>query len=87
MAVVDIVMPKMGESIMDGRILKWFKQPGDKVDRDETLQGLIRPCRFLQGDISSRGQRSGFSCQKYCLQETAMTSLGRYELYKGLAIH
>ncbi|HMT11593.1 MAG TPA: E3 binding domain-containing protein, partial [Ignavibacteria bacterium] len=37
MAVVDIVMPKMGESIMDGRILKWFKQPGDKVERDETL--------------------------------------------------
>ncbi|HAX47715.1 MAG TPA: dihydrolipoamide acetyltransferase family protein [Ignavibacteria bacterium] len=37
MAVVDIVMPKMGESIMDGRILKWFKQPGDKIDRDETL--------------------------------------------------
>jgi 2-oxoglutarate dehydrogenase E2 component (dihydrolipoamide succinyltransferase) len=37
MALVDIVMPKMGESIMDGRILKWFKQPGDKIDRDETL--------------------------------------------------
>ncbi len=37
MAVVDIVMPKMGESIMDGRILKWYKQPGDKVERDETL--------------------------------------------------
>ena len=37
MAVVDIVMPKMGESIMDGRILKWYKQPGDKIDRDETL--------------------------------------------------
>jgi 2-oxoglutarate dehydrogenase E2 component (dihydrolipoamide succinyltransferase) len=37
MAVVDIVMPKMGESIMDGRILKWFKKPGDKIERDETL--------------------------------------------------
>ena len=37
MAVVDIIMPKMGESIMDGRILKWYKQPGDKIDRDETL--------------------------------------------------
>src|SRR3970040_1108257 len=35
--LVDIVMPKMGESIMDGRILKWYKQPGDKIDRDETL--------------------------------------------------
>jgi 2-oxoglutarate dehydrogenase E2 component (dihydrolipoamide succinyltransferase) len=37
MALVDVVMPKMGESIMDGRILKWFKQPGEKIDRDETL--------------------------------------------------
>src|SRR6476620_10959148 len=37
MAVVDVIMPKMGESIMDGRILKWYKQPGDTIDRDETL--------------------------------------------------
>jgi pyruvate/2-oxoglutarate dehydrogenase complex dihydrolipoamide acyltransferase (E2) component len=35
--LVDIIMPKMGESIMDGRILKWYKQPGEKIDRDETL--------------------------------------------------
>ena len=35
--LVDIVMPKMGESIMDGRILKWYKKPGEKIDRDETL--------------------------------------------------
>jgi 2-oxoglutarate dehydrogenase E2 component (dihydrolipoamide succinyltransferase) len=35
--LVDIVMPKMGESIMDGRILKWHKKPGDTVIRDETL--------------------------------------------------
>ncbi|HEY3249830.1 MAG TPA: dihydrolipoamide acetyltransferase family protein [Ignavibacteria bacterium] len=35
--VVDIVMPKMGESIMDGRILKWYKKPGEKIDKDETL--------------------------------------------------
>lgn len=37
MALVDIVMPKMGESIMDGRIIKWYKKAGDKIDRDETL--------------------------------------------------
>lgn len=37
MALVDVIMPKMGESIMDGRIIKWFKNPGDKIDRDETL--------------------------------------------------
>lgn len=34
---VDIVMPKMGESIMEGTILKWHKKPGDKVEVDETI--------------------------------------------------
>ena len=28
MAIVDLVMPKMGESIMEATILKWHKQPG-----------------------------------------------------------
>ncbi len=37
MALVDVIMPKMGESIMDGRIIKWFKKVGDKIDRDETM--------------------------------------------------
>jgi 2-oxoglutarate dehydrogenase E2 component (dihydrolipoamide succinyltransferase) len=35
--VVDIIMPKMGESIMEGTILKWLKNVGDKVERDENL--------------------------------------------------
>ena len=37
MAVVDLVMPKLGESIMEATILKWLKQPGDKVKMDETV--------------------------------------------------
>jgi 2-oxoglutarate dehydrogenase E2 component (dihydrolipoamide succinyltransferase) len=37
MPLVDLVMPKMGESIMEATILKWFKQPGDAVKQDETL--------------------------------------------------
>ena len=37
MATVDLVMPKMGESIMEATILKWNKQPGDAVKMDETL--------------------------------------------------
>jgi 2-oxoglutarate dehydrogenase E2 component (dihydrolipoamide succinyltransferase) len=35
--LVDIIMPKMGESIMDGRILKWHKKPGDTIGKDEIL--------------------------------------------------
>jgi 2-oxoglutarate dehydrogenase E2 component (dihydrolipoamide succinyltransferase) len=37
MPVIDLVMPKLGESIMEATILKWLKQPGDKVEQDETL--------------------------------------------------
>lgn len=37
MATVDLVMPKMGESIMEATILKWHKSPGDSVKMDETL--------------------------------------------------
>ncbi len=35
--IVDLVMPKLGESIMEATILKWHKQPGDKVAQDETI--------------------------------------------------
>lgn len=34
---IEVQMPKMGESITEGRVLKWHKQPGDAVDRDETI--------------------------------------------------
>jgi 2-oxoglutarate dehydrogenase E2 component (dihydrolipoamide succinyltransferase) len=37
MATVDLVMPKMGESIMEATILKWHKKPGDTVSMDETV--------------------------------------------------
>ena len=37
MAVVDLVMPKLGESIMEATILKWHKHPGDHVKMDETV--------------------------------------------------
>ena len=37
MAIVDVVMPKMGESIMEATVLKWHKKPGDTVKMDETL--------------------------------------------------
>jgi len=34
---MDIVMPQMGESITNGTITKWHKQPGDMVEIDEIL--------------------------------------------------
>jgi 2-oxoglutarate dehydrogenase E2 component (dihydrolipoamide succinyltransferase) len=37
MSMVDLVMPKLGESIMEATILKWLKKPGDTVEQDETI--------------------------------------------------
>ncbi|RMG24412.1 MAG: 2-oxoglutarate dehydrogenase, E2 component, dihydrolipoamide succinyltransferase, partial [Methanobacteriota archaeon] len=34
---VDVLMPKLGESVTEGTIVKWWKQPGDFVKKDETL--------------------------------------------------
>jgi len=69
--LVDIIMPKMGESIMDGRILKWYKQPGEKIDKDETLfeistdkvdtevpvsdAGVITELLYNEGDTANVG--------------------------------
>jgi len=37
MAIADLVMPKLGESIMEATILKWHKKVGDPVKQDETV--------------------------------------------------
>ena len=35
--LVEIEMPKMGESVMEGTIIKWYKKVGDKINKDETI--------------------------------------------------
>jgi 2-oxoglutarate dehydrogenase E2 component (dihydrolipoamide succinyltransferase) len=37
MALVEMTMPKMGESIMEGTVLKWLKQVGDAIEQDESV--------------------------------------------------
>ncbi len=37
MARFELVMPKMGESITEATVLKWLKQTGDQVARDEAV--------------------------------------------------
>jgi 2-oxoglutarate dehydrogenase E2 component (dihydrolipoamide succinyltransferase) len=71
MALVDIVMPKMGESIMEATILRWHKQPGDSIQSDENLldiatdkvdsevpsttSGIIREILFKENDVVAVG--------------------------------
>jgi 2-oxoglutarate dehydrogenase E2 component (dihydrolipoamide succinyltransferase) len=37
MAITEVIMPKMGESIMEATVLNWLKQPGDYVEVDEFI--------------------------------------------------
>jgi len=67
MSLVDLVMPKLGESIMEATILKWHKKAGDTIKQDETLldiatdkvdsevpstaEGIIEQLLFNENDI------------------------------------
>jgi 2-oxoglutarate dehydrogenase E2 component (dihydrolipoamide succinyltransferase) len=35
--MIEVVMPQMGESIVEGTLTKWLKKPGERVERDEPL--------------------------------------------------
>ena len=72
MAIVDLIMPKMGESIMEATILKWTKNVGDKVELDEIVleiatdkvdseipspvEGTISEILFQENDIVEIGK-------------------------------
>jgi 2-oxoglutarate dehydrogenase E2 component (dihydrolipoamide succinyltransferase) len=67
MSIVDLTMPKLGESIMEATILKWHKKVGDKVAQDETIldiatdkvdsevpstaEGIIEEILFAENDV------------------------------------
>lgn len=69
--LIDIPMPKMGESIMEGTIIKWHKKVGDAVKRDEIIfeistdkvdtevpspaDGIIEQILFNENDIVQVG--------------------------------
>lgn len=72
MAQVELVMPKMGESIMEATILSWKKKVGDPVEQDETIleiatdkvdsevpspsAGVITQLLFQENDVVPVGQ-------------------------------
>lgn len=67
MSVVDLVMPKLGEGIIEATIIKWHKQPGDTIKEDETVldiatdkvdsevpstaEGIIEEIYFKENDV------------------------------------
>src|SRR2546423_14107632 len=41
MAITQVTMPQLGESVTEGTIGKWLKQPGDKIEKYESLAEVI----------------------------------------------
>jgi len=72
MAQVELIMPKMGESIMEATILQWVKKEGDRVEIDETVleistdkvdsevpspvEGILKKILFQPSDVVAIGQ-------------------------------
>jgi len=72
MAIVEMVMPKMGESIMEATILEWLKNEGDQIEQDESVlevatdkvdtevpcthEGILKEILAKKGDIVPVGQ-------------------------------
>ncbi len=72
MAKVEMVMPKMGESIIEATILKWLKKPGDKIEQDESVlevatdkvdtevpsvyAGVLAEIKWKEGDVVKVGE-------------------------------
>lgn len=72
MALVEMVMPKMGESIMEGTVLSWLKEVGDSIEEDESVlevatdkvdtevpsiyAGVLKEILAKEGDVISVGK-------------------------------
>src|SRR5690606_40827979 len=37
MATYQLLLPRMGESVSEATIVKWLKQPGDRIEADEPV--------------------------------------------------
>ena len=69
--MADITMPQLGETVTEGTIVRWYKQPGDDVAIDETLfdvstdkvdaevpsavRGVLREIRVGDGEVAPVG--------------------------------
>ena len=72
MAEVELIMPKMGESVAEATITSWLKQEGDSIEADEsvveiatdkvdsevpsTTEGILIKKLFSEGDVVQVGQ-------------------------------
>ncbi len=71
MARFEIIMPKMGESVLEATITKWLKKPGDSINEDDPIaeiatdkvdseipspvDGILKELMFKEGDVVAVG--------------------------------
>ncbi|WP_020602966.1 dihydrolipoamide acetyltransferase family protein [Spirosoma spitsbergense] len=71
MALIDMIMPKMGESIMECTVITWLKKPGDRIETDESVlevatdkvdtdvpslhNGILKEVLVQEGDVVAVG--------------------------------
>jgi 2-oxoglutarate dehydrogenase E2 component (dihydrolipoamide succinyltransferase) len=72
MSQVELIMPKMGESVAEATIIKWLKKEGDKIAMDEAVleiatdkvdseipsphEGFLSKILFKEGDVVQVGK-------------------------------
>lgn len=91
MALIDMVMPKMGESIMECTVINWLKKPGDRIEADESVlevatdkvdtdvpalhNGILKELLVQEGDVVAVGA----PIARIDVQETGATESGAEE--------
>lgn len=71
MAIYNLQLPKMGESVSEATVVKWLKNPGDPIEEDEPVleiatdkvdsdvpspvSGILREQRFAENDVAQIG--------------------------------
>ena len=70
--MINLIMPKMGESVAEATILKWLKKEGDRIEADEPIleiatdkvdtevpspaAGTLSKCLFAEGQVVKVGE-------------------------------
>jgi 2-oxoglutarate dehydrogenase E2 component (dihydrolipoamide succinyltransferase) len=91
MALIDMIMPKMGESIMECTVITWLKKPGDRIEADESVlevatdkvdtdvpalhNGILKELLVQEGDVVAVGA----PIARIDVQETVANELGTEE--------
>lgn len=71
MAIVNVIMPKLGESIMEATVLKWHKKVGDFVKHDEPLLDIATD--KVDSEVPSTAEGI---LEELCCQENDVIAIG-----------